>query len=141
VSGSTKADRRRFGTSIQPELWIDRAGAAIAFYEEAFGARVLPAWASGMTSSPNCASATPRSGWLPRVSVMQRFSPRQINGTTSRTLLVIDDPKEVVARAVAAGATESSPVGDEHGWRRGRIIDPFGHEWEVGKPLGPRPPT
>jgi PhnB protein len=41
VSGSTKADRRRFGTSIQPELWVDRADAAIAFYEEAFGARVL----------------------------------------------------------------------------------------------------
>jgi uncharacterized glyoxalase superfamily protein PhnB len=65
---------------------------------------------------------------------MQRFSPRQINGTTSRTLLVVDDPEEVVARAVAAGATESSSVGDEHGWRLGRIIDPFGHEWEVFKP-------
>jgi PhnB protein len=74
-------------------------------------------------------------------SAMQRFSPRQINGTTSRTLLVVDDPEEVVARAVAAGATESSSVGDEHGWRLGRIIDPFGHEWEVGKPLGPWPPT
>jgi PhnB protein len=27
-------------------------------------------------------------------------------------------------------------VGDEHGWRLGRIIDPFGHEWEIGAPPG-----
>src|SRR5215470_9216766 len=27
--------------SIQPELWIDQAAAAVAFYESAFGARVL----------------------------------------------------------------------------------------------------
>jgi PhnB protein len=72
---------------------------------------------------------------------MKRFSTRQIDGTTSRTLLVVDNPEEVVVRAVAAGATESSSVGDEHGWRLGRIIDPFGHELKVGKPLGPWPPT
>jgi PhnB protein len=40
---------------------------------------------------------------------------------------------------VAAGATESSPVSNEHGWRLGRIIDPFGHEWEIGAPLGVLP--
>ena len=74
-------------------------------------------------------------------STMKRFSPRQIGGTTSRMLLVVDDPDEVVAQAVAAGATESSSVGDEHGWRLGRITDPFGHEWEVGRPLGAWPPT
>ncbi len=28
-------------TGIQPELWVDRAGEAVAFYEAAFGARVL----------------------------------------------------------------------------------------------------
>jgi PhnB protein len=26
------------------------------------------------------------------------------------------------------------------GWRLGRIIDPFGHEWDIGKPIGPWPP-
>jgi len=39
-----------------------------------------------------------------------------------------------------AGATQKSPARDEHGWRLGRIIDPFGHEWEIGKPIGPWPP-
>ena len=72
---------------------------------------------------------------------MKRFSPEAIGGTTSRTLLVVDDPERVVAQAVAAGAIESSAVGDEHGWRLGRIVDPFGHEWEIGRPVGAWPPT
>jgi PhnB protein len=62
---------------------------------------------------------------------MKRLSPRAIDGATSRTLLVVDDPDRVAQQAVRAGARETSPVGDEHGWRLGRIIDPFGHEWEI----------
>jgi PhnB protein len=31
-------------------------------------------------------------------------------------------------------------MADEHGWRLGRIVDPFGHEWEIGRPLGDWPP-
>jgi PhnB protein len=72
---------------------------------------------------------------------MNRLSPRAINGTTSRTLLVVEDPEHVIEQAVRAGATKVSPVGDEHGWRLGRIIDPFGHEWEIGRPLGTWPPA
>jgi PhnB protein len=53
---------------------------------------------------------------------------------------VVEDPDAVVRRAVAAGATETSPVGDDHGWRLGRILDPFGQEWEIGAPLGAWPP-
>jgi PhnB protein len=71
---------------------------------------------------------------------MKRLSPRTIDGATSRTLLVVEEPERVVEQAVAAGATETSPVSDEHGWRLGRIVDPFGHEWEIGMPLGPWPP-
>jgi PhnB protein len=71
---------------------------------------------------------------------MKRFDPRAIDGATGRTLLVVDDPDTVAARAVRAGAKETSRVADEHGWRLARIIDPFGHEWEIGKPLGAWPP-
>jgi PhnB protein len=71
---------------------------------------------------------------------MKRLSPRAIGGTTSRTLLLVDDPEQVLEQAVSAGATEASRVADEHGWRLGRIVDPFGHEWELGRPLGAWPP-
>jgi len=71
----------------------------------------------------------------------EHLSPRAIDGATSRTLLVVNDPERVVWQAVAAGATEPSPVGNERGWRLGRIVDPFGHEWEIGAPLRNRPPS
>jgi PhnB protein len=56
-------------------------------------------------------------------------------------LLVVDRPESLIGAAVAAGAALTSPVGEEHGWRLGRFTDPFGHEWEVGRPLIERPPT
>jgi PhnB protein len=56
-----------------------------------------------------------------------------------RMILTVDDPESVFSRAVAAGATEIAPVADEHGWRIGRLADPFGHHWEVGKPLADGP--
>jgi PhnB protein len=74
--------------------------------------------------------------WIALASpTMKRLDPRAIDGATSRTLLLVDDPDTVAAQAVRAGATQTSPVGDEHGWKLGRIIDPFGHEWEIGRPL------
>jgi hypothetical protein len=38
---------------------------------------------------------------------------------------------------VAAGARQIWPVRNENGWFMGRVVDPFGHHWEIGKPLGP----
>ena len=68
------------------------------------------------------------------------LSPESIGGGTVRMLLIVEDPEAVLDRAVAAGATEIYPVGEEHGWRLGRIEDPFGHHWEIGTPLIAWPP-
>jgi PhnB protein len=128
-------------TSIEPELWIHRAGAAVAFYEAAFGARVAHLVGDGddIVAQLTVGDAA---FWVAAADpAMKRYSPDATDGATSRTLLVVDDPDAVVKQAVSAGASEASPVGDEHGWRLGRIVDPFGHEWEIGKPLGPWPPT
>lgn len=128
-------------TSIQPELWVGNAREALAFYAAAFGATVLHLVGEGddIVAQLGVGDA---SFWIaPTSPTMKRLDPRAIDGATSRTLLVVDDPDTVTAQAVRAGAMETSPVGDEHGWRLGRIIDPFGHEWEIGKPLSPWPPT
>lgn len=54
-------------------------------------------------------------------------------------ILTVDDPDSVFKQAVAAGATEIAPMHDGHGWHIGRLADPFGHHWEVGKPLKDSP--
>ncbi len=51
-------------------------------------------------------------------------------------VMTVDDPDAAFERAVMAGATVVWPVSNEYGWRLGRIVDPFGHHWEIGKPLG-----
>lgn len=127
-------------TGFQPELWVEGASAAVAFYEAAFGAVTVHRVGEGDDIVAQLsvgdayfwvAAAAPEAG---------RFSPAHIEGRTGRTLLVVDDPGSMFARAVAAGATATSAVGDEHGWRVGRVIDPYGHEWEIGRPLGDWPP-
>ena len=121
---------------IQPELWADHAPAAVDFYVEAFGAHVLHRVGEGDDIVAQLAVGAAAFWVASAAASMGRFSPRAIDGATSRTLLVVDDPDAMQRRAVAAGATETSPVTDEHGWRLGRIVDPFGHEWEIGRPPG-----
>jgi PhnB protein len=52
-----------------------------------------------------------------------------------RMILSVEDPDALFERAVGAGAAAVAPVHDEHGWRTGRLTDPFGHDWEVSRRL------
>ena len=80
--------------------------------------------------------------WVPDESPENaNFSPESLGGGSVRLLLVVDDPDAAIARAVEAGAREVYPASDAHGWRLGRILDPYGHHWEVGRPLVPWPPA
>ena len=123
-------------TGIQPELWVGRPAAAVAFYQAAFGARVLHRVGAGDDIVAQVAVGE-AAFWVGGADDrMGRLDPTVAGGRTGRMLLVVDDPDRTVADAVAAGATLTSPVTDEHGWRLGRILDPYGHEWEIGRPAG-----
>jgi PhnB protein len=128
---------------IQPELWVSDGTAAVAFYEQALGAvvehRVVGPEQSDVIAQLSVSGAR---FWVSTASErLRRFSPEVMGGATGRVLLVVDDPESLLSAAVAAGARETSPVADEHGWWLGRFEDPFGHEWEVGRPLGSWPPA
>ena len=127
--------------SIQPQLWVERAADAVAFYEAAFGAVVLHRVGEGQEIVAQLAVGDAAFWVASASSALRRFSPAALDGATGRILLLVDHPEAVVRQAVIAGASELMPVGDEHGWRLGRIRDPFGHEWEIGKPHGEWPPT
>jgi PhnB protein len=122
---------------LQPELWVQDTASAAEYYERAFAAVIEHR--VGEPDDPNGVIQLSVSGarfWVSGASEeMGRFSPVVIGGATGRFLLVVDDPGAVTQRAVAAGGTLSSEVGEEHDWLVGRVIDPFGHEWEIGRPL------
>jgi PhnB protein len=129
---------------IQPELSVRRGREAIAFYAAAFG--VVEDYRVGGTEDHEPVVAQLSVGgasfWVSDEAPEQgNFSPESVGGATTRMLLVVEDPEAAVEKAVAAGATVLHPVGDEHGWRLGRILDPFGHPWEIGRPLIDWPPA
>ncbi len=130
--------------SAQAQLAVRDGIAAVEFYKAAFGA--VEVFRFGGTDDVEEIVAQLAVGdslfWVEdEAPDFGNFSPESVGGATVRMLLVVDDPDEMFARAVAAGATEVSLVGDDYGWRLGRIDDPFGHRWEIGKPLNEWPPA
>lgn len=130
--------------TIQPELSVRRGRAAVEFYKSAFGADEV--YRVGGTDDHEAVvsqlSVGGASFWISDEAPSQgNFSPESLGGATVRMLLIVENPDAMVERAAAAGATVIHPVGEEHGWRLGRIQDPFGHHWEIGKPLVPWPPA
>jgi PhnB protein len=128
-------------TAIQPELWVDAGSSAVSFYQNAFGAKTLHMVGDGEDIVAQLA-IDDAVFWVATAGVSsERLVPRALGGSTGRVLLVVDDPAVVHTRAVAAGATEKSPVDHEHGWLVGRVVDPYGHEWEIGRPPSGWPST
>lgn len=61
-------------------------------------------------------------------------SPQSLGGGSVRLILTVTNPDTVYAQALQAGGSPVSPVREEHGWRVGRLVDPFGHHWAIGCP-------
>ena len=129
-------------TSVSPELSVRRGREALEFYKAAFGAVEIYRMGEGKRGRRRPALGGQRIllGFR-RVSAEQELQPRIIGRSTVRLLLIAEDPHSVVEQAVALGASKVSPVAEEHGWLLGRIEDPFGRQWEIGKPLVDWPPS
>jgi len=122
--------------SIAPMLSVRRGAKAIEFYKAAFGARELYRVDSDDGAVVARLSVGPAEFWVADESPEHlNFSPESIGGGTVRMVMIVADPDATFERAVAAGATAVWPVNDQHGWRLGRIVDTFGHHWEIGKPI------
>jgi PhnB protein len=124
--------------SLAPMLSVRRGTEAVSFYKIAFGARELFKIEDGHGSVVAQLAVQSANFWVADESpANENFSPETLGGATARLVLVVEDPKTVHAQALAAGAKQVWPVREENGWLMGRVMDPFGHHWEIGKPLGP----
>ncbi len=120
-------------TSIAPWLSVSRATEAVDYYKAAFGAveRYRLEDDEGLVVVAQLAIGG-ADFWLQEdVDSSPEFQDRR----SVRMILTVDDPDAVFEQAIAAGATEVFAVSEDHGWRIGRVADPFGHHWEIGKPL------
>jgi PhnB protein len=106
----------------------------VEFYQAAFGAEVL----FRMDSDGAVVARLAVEGaefWVADESPEhQNFSPETLGGGTVRMVMIVTDPDRAFERAVGAGAKVVIAVRNEYGWRLGRVVDPYGHHWEIGRP-------
>jgi PhnB protein len=123
-------------TVIAPMLSVRRGKQAIDFYKAAFGADEVFRIENDKGEVVARLRVDGAEFWVSDESPAHKnYSPESLGGGTVRMLLIVDDPDAMFARAVTAGAAVITPPNNQHGWREGRVVDPFGHHWEIGKPL------
>lgn len=115
-------------TIIAPWLSVPDGARALAFYVEAFGAEVVERM-EGADGQVEVAQLSLGGAvvWLQR-GAAERGSVRFV--------VTVADPDAAHRRAVGAGAVEVTGVHEEHGWRSGRVADPFGYDWELSRKTG-----
>ena len=129
-------------TQIAPMLAVNDGDAAIDFYKRAFGATVE--WYLGGGHVVARLSIDGASFFLAHESPLHGTrAPQSAGFTTVRIELFVDDPVAVHKRALAAGATNHSPMEEhEHATAgpkpikrmlQGAVLDPSGHMWLIGK--------
>ena len=124
-----------FRSSIAPWLSVRQSAQAIGFYKSAFGASEVYRLEAGGGVIARLAIADSEF-WVGDESPEHgNFSPETLGGGSVRLILTVADPDAVFAQACAKGASVVYPVREGHGWRVGRVLDPFGHHWEIGRPL------
>jgi PhnB protein len=126
------------GTTLTPMLTVKDAAQAIAFYGRAFGATEVrpPVTTPSGQIVAELAIEGERFFVVDENPSAFNLSPQTLNGTSVRLSLVVDDPDAVAERALAAGATVVFPIADQpYGMRQGRLADPYGHHWLIGRPL------
>ena len=123
-------------TSIVPWLSVRKGAEAVEFYKASLGAVEQFRIESESGHVVARLAIDQAEFWVSDESPEHgNFSPAALGGSTCRIILTVEDPDAVFDRAVAAGAEAVSGVAEEHGWRVGRVADPYGHHWEIGKPV------
>jgi len=122
-----------FRTVVTATLSVRDWSRAMAFYKAAFGAVELYRVEGGGVGQLAVNGAE---FWVAEESPEHlNLSPESLGGCSVRMLLLVEDPHAMQAQAVKAGAAEVLPVSEAYGWRLGRVRDPFGHHWEIGRPV------
>ncbi|HET6382269.1 MAG TPA: VOC family protein [Armatimonadota bacterium] len=123
-------------TSIAPFLSVRNGARAVEFYKSAFGAIEVFRVEDPGGSVVSRLSVDGAEFWVADESPENaNFSPETLSGGTVRMILTVPEPDAMFARAISAGAREIVAMENNYGWRLGRVVDPFGHHWEIGHPL------
>jgi len=123
-------------STIAPWLTIQNDVKAVAFYKVAFNAVETYRMETPDGGLVVKLSVNDAEFWISgSASKNEAPNPSALTNDAIRMILTVHNPDDLFAQALKAGATEVFPVGEEYGWRLGRLEDPFGLHWEIGYPL------
>lgn len=125
-------------TTFAPMLGFSDAAAAMEFYKNAFNAVELRRWSNDDGTVHVGEMRIDDAPFYVREEFPHKghFSAERHNGVTAIIVLLVDDPDAVMAQAIAAGGKEVTPIQDyDYHYRQGMVKDPFGHYWEISKPI------
>ena len=114
---------------------MSNGAAAIDFYKAAFGAKEVYRLDDPGGGVVSRLAIDGGEFWLSAESVETNGGREAAPSPSVRMIWTVADPDAAFSRALAAGASEIFPVSEGNGWRVGRLVDPFGHHWEIGHPL------
>ena len=131
------SDKAAIPTSIAPWLSVRDSTRAVSFYKSAFGAiEVYKLEDPDGVLQVAKLSIDGAEFWLSEASPEQgSIHSETPDGGSVRMILTVTNPDALFVQALEAGASQVFAVSEEHGWRLGRLVDPFGYHWEVGRPL------
>ena len=118
-------------SSLAPWLSVRGSKRAVDFYKSALAAVETYRLEGSDGSVVARLSITGAEFWVSEESP-DSPSPQSLGGGSVRLILTVTDPDTVFAQVLQAGGSQIFPVSEEHGWRVGRLVDPFGHHWEIG---------
>jgi len=119
-------------TSIAPWLSVKNSVAAVEFYKLAFGAVEL--YRLDMPGEVVAQLSIDGAEFWVSEESSENVEPARAE-VSVRMILTVADPDSLFAQVLQAGAITVFPIEEGHGWRIGRLKDPFGHHWEIGYPL------
>ncbi len=119
--------------TMSPYICIDGAAEAVEFYKSVLGATERMRFENdgkiGHLELAIGESVLMLSDEYPEMGVV---GPKSLGGTAVSLGVYVEDVDVTFAAAIAAGATELSPVADQfYGDRSGTFLDPWGHRWSV----------
>ena len=120
--------------TFAPMLTIPHGVTDVDFYIKAFGAAELRRFSNddGSVHVSELSIGGAMFHLHEETEYSNMLSPQKAKASTVTIGLFVDDVHAVVAQAVAAGATITSPVQDyDYGYRQGNIRDPHGHNWQI----------
>lgn len=117
---------------LSPKIAVADASAALAFYTEVFGAKLLFELRDKRQRVVHAELGIGRSRLMlgDQIPEYDNYAPAHFGGSAVHLHLYVKDADATMRTAQTAGAKVLIPVEEQfYGERSGRFVDPFGHVW------------